>query len=89
MAIAIQDLRECELNVGQSHDHVVDHTTEVTGQQTERDTEHSGQGHGRKTHQQRNLGPVQHPTQDVPAQLVGAQQESRIALRQPGRRLQP
>ena len=61
------------LRVGDSHDHVIDDSPSIAGQEPE---EHSGSysyHHSREGDDQRQPGPYQHPAQHVPAEVVCTQ----------------
>ncbi len=75
-----QDRGEGELDVGDSHDHGVDHATEVAGDQPEGDTECAGEHHAGDADRQRDAQAVQDRGEHVAALLVGAEQEWTLAV---------
>ncbi len=72
-----EDEREGELHVGEAHDGVVPGAPAHAGQEAEAGADRAGEEHGREADQDRGLGPVDHAAQDVPAELVGAQDRQR------------
>ena len=64
---------EGEGGVGQPHDHGVGAAAPVAGEQGQREGEGHGEGHDPGRGDQGVAGPVDHPAEEVPAEVVGAE----------------
>ena len=80
-----EDEREGELHVGQSHDDVIPETPAHPGQEAEAGAYGAGHQHRGEPDQDRRLGAVDDPAQDVTTQLVRAEDGQR-AVGGPARR---
>ncbi len=69
-----QDERERELDVGQAHQDQIQPAPEVPGQHPDRNADHRGQEDRHEADRQRDTRPKQHPVEDVPAELIGAEE---------------
>ena len=63
---------------------VVDATTEVTGNQTDDDTEHQLQRHRKQTDGEGDTGAIEDGAPDIPPLVVGAEPEALLAAFEPG-----
>ena len=69
-----QDEGERELRVGERHDHAVGEPAPVARRDPERRAERAAHAHRREADDQRDARPVDHPREDVAAEMVGAEE---------------
>ena len=72
-AISSKHARNRELQVGETHDHVLDPAAKIARDQAEHDADHKADGNRRKPDEQRDPAGQRQAAQDVPAELIGAE----------------
>ena len=84
-----QDERERELDVGESHERVVDPPAEVARREADGQPEAPGDRHGRQADDQGDPGAEEGPREDVPPEVIRAEPVDLPAPVSPSGRLEP